>query len=61
MEKNNAQEEIIHPKHGSIIDYMEFYKSQPFKDWQKDVEKDIQKKCHFFTDKNEIEKIINQG
>lgn len=57
------EEELLpnYPKHGSIIDYMEFYKSQTFKDWQKDVEKDIQKKCHFFTDKNEIEKIINQG
>lgn len=36
-----------YPKQGSIIDYMEFYKSQTFKDWQKNVEKDIRKKCHF--------------
>lgn len=46
-------------KQGSIIDYMEFYKSQTFKDWQKNVEKDIRKKCHFFTDKSMLSKIIH--
>ena len=48
-----------YPKQGSIIDYMEFYKSQTFKDWQKNVEKDIRKKCHFFTDKSMLSKIIH--
>ena len=50
---------LNYPKQGSIIDYMEFYKSQTFKDWQKNVEKDIRKKCHFFTDKSMLSKIIH--
>lgn len=33
--------------------------SQTFKDWQKNVEKDIRKKCHFFTDKSMLSKIIH--
>ena len=43
----------------TVKNKMDRKKTETFKDWQKNVEKDIRKKCHFFTDKSMLSKIIH--
>lgn len=42
----------------TMFDYTEFYNSKEFKIWQENMEKETRERCHFFSDKKELLKLI---